>query len=377
MMNGNHINTKDQSKNTMSKKYWNKNISAMEGYTYGIQPDITPETIKLNTNESPYPPSPIAIDAICKIAGSELRLYPKAQWDDLRKALADEYNVSTKNIFCSNGSDEFLSLLFRTFVNPGETVCLTDPTYSLYSVLACSQGINVTSVECTPDFRIDFEILQSTPAEITIITNPNAPTGLKEPLEKIENFIKHRKGLVVIDEAYFDFSKDPEKTSAINLINTYDNVLVARTFSKSFSLCGIRAGYAFGNQDLIMALMTAKDSYNLDAIAQAAAEAAIRDISWMKKNAAKVIATRDNSAQKFQQLGFTVLPSEANFLMISHPKLNAKNIYKQLLDKDIYIRYFPTPRLEKYLRVSIGSDNEMERFFTKLEEIIHSELVHS
>ena len=297
----------------MNKKYWNSHLKKMQGYTYGLQPEMTETTIKLNTNESPYPPSPAALEAIRSAAGSSLRLYPKAQWDGLRDALSSEYGMEEDSIFCSNGSDEFLSLLFRTFADPGDAVLLTDPTYSLYPVLARSQGIGIKEAPCGVDFRMDFEQIAAIDARITILTNPNAPTGILEPLEALEEFIASRDGLVVVDEAYIDFADDPKAASALQLVSKFDNLLVARTFSKSFSLCGIRAGYAFGNPDLIFALMTAKDSYNLDALAQAAAEAAVRDIGWMRNNAAKVTATRKKNGRSFAQAGIYHSPVQCEF----------------------------------------------------------------
>lgn len=354
----------------MNRKHWNKRLQNIQGYTYGLQPEMTPDTVKLNTNECPYPPSPQALEAIKSAATEKLRLYPKALWDDLRKEISSRYEVPEASIFCSNGSDEFLSLLFRTFADPGDAVTLTWPTYSLYSVLAEAQGVLVRQVETDDDFRIPFAELPASGGKLLIITNPNAPTGILEPLDKIEACVRDFPGVVVVDEAYIDFSDDPLKKSAISLINKYDNLLVARTFSKSFSLCGIRAGYCFGNPDLIGALIISKDSYNLDMLAQTAATAAIRDFSWMQTNAGRVRETRTRSASRFQELGFKVLPSQGNFLFITHPNHDADGLYRALLEHRIYVRHFPMRRLEQYLRITIGTNSEMDRLFSTLAEIL-------
>lgn len=354
----------------MDKKYWNSRLRNMQGYTYGLQPEMTPDTVKLNTNECPYPPSPRALEAVRAAATERLRLYPRALWDDLREAISERYAMPRERIFCSNGSDELLSLLFRTFTDQGDPVTFTWPTYSLYPVLAEAQGVVIRYAETDTAFRIPFAELPASGGRLLLITNPNAPTGILEPLAAIEACVRDFPGVVVVDEAYIDFADNPEAVTALPLVGKYDNLLVARTFSKSFALCGIRAGYCFGHEDLVAALVLAKDSYNLDMLAQAAAAAAMRDCGWMEANAARVRATRERAALRFTELGFTVLPSQANFLFVTRPGSDAATLCRALGERHIHVRHFPMRRLEQFLRVSIGTDAEMERLFTVLAALL-------
>ena len=356
----------------MSKKYWNNNIKNMMPYVPGFQPELKDNLIKLNTNENPYPPSPKVIEAIKVLTGDLLRFYPKSDWEDLRKAISEVYSCNLKQVFCGNGSDEVLSLIFRCFTNSGDSVLFTYPTYSLYATLAEISGIDYSYVETKDDFSIDFDVIKNMDYKLAFIANPNAPTGRIEPLSFIKDFAASFKGLVIIDEAYIDFSDSPDGFTSLNLINDYSNIIVLRTFSKSYSLCGIRAGYAFANEDLISAMMIAKDSYNLDLLAQAGAKAAVLDQAWMKNNAQKIINTRKETQQKLISMGFEVIPSQANFLFATHPDLDTLSVYNELIKNNIYVRYFNKPRIANYLRISIGTDNQMGILLGKLKYICDS-----
>jgi histidinol-phosphate aminotransferase len=347
------------------KIFWNDRLLSMQAYVPGEQPRVGPKTIKLNTNENPYPPSPEAIQAMREALGPALRLYPPADWQDLRAAIAKEYSLSPENVFCGNGSDEVLSLIFRAFMNDGDTLLLPYPTYSLYPVLAASNGSRVTEVETREDFTVDIEALLTAKARVAIIANPNAPTGILLDKKKIADFAGRFPGLVVVDEAYIDFAG--EDTSCLSELSAHDNLIILRTFSKSFSLCGIRVGYAFASPVLVEGLMAMKDSYNLDLIAQCGAAAAIRDIAWMRANAERIIKTRSFFAQALAGRGFENLPSASNFIFTRHPAFGARALQEHLRRDEIYVRHFAARRVSDYLRISIGTDDEMARVLASLD----------
>lgn len=353
---------------TISKKYWNSFAAKMNPYTPGFQPEADPQLIKLNTNENPYPPSPAVLQAIQNINSDHCRLYPPAVWDDLRQAISTGYAVPVETVFCGNGSDEILSLILRTFTMPGERMLLVDPSYSLYPVLAAASGVQTVKIPLDTDFQIPFNSLPQSGYSVAFIPNPNAPTGILASPGKLERFIAGFAGIVVIDEAYIDFCDHPDSSSCLSLISKYDNLIVTRTFSKSFSLCGLRAGYAFADPSLIAGLLTVKDSYNLNIITQTAAAAAVNDMLYMKKNAAAVRKTRQTAVKRFQQLGFDAVPSQANFLLVRRSGTDMEDLYNYLMNHSIHVRYFSD--LPDYLRVSIGTDLQMERFFAEVEHYL-------
>lgn len=353
------------------EQYFSKRIRGLQPYTPGFQPPPSAELIKLNTNENPYPPSPRSLEAIRELLDARLRRYPPPQWDHLRNTLARAYGTKAEQIFCGNGSDEILALAFRCFTDPGDRVLLTDPTYSLYPVLAALAGVSCRTVPTRDgDFSVPFDALAAEGERIAFIANPNAPTGRLEALPPLSAFVNDFPGVVIVDEAYIDFADHPEKATALNLIEQHPNLLVTRTFSKAFSLCGLRVGYAFGQAHLIDALLRAKDSYNLDLLAQAGAAAAIADMDWMRQQADKVRRTRKNSARELETRGFTVLPSQANFLFVRHKTRDAREMHQALAARHIHVRHFPLPGLDNYLRISIGSDQEMEALFRTLDEVL-------
>ena len=355
----------DASKRT----FWNTRLLSMRAYVPGEQPRVGPDTIKLNTNENPYPPSPEALRAMREAVGPALRLYPPAEWHSLRAAIAREYAIPLANVFCGNGSDEVLSLIFRAFMNDGDVLLLPYPTYSLYPVLAAANGCRVLDVDTREDFSIDLEALLAAPqARMVIIANPNAPTGILLDKKKIADFASRFSGLVVVDEAYIDFSK--EGASCLSELDAHDNLIILRTFSKSFSLCGLRVGYAFAPQVLTEGLLAMKDSYNLDLIAQCGAAAAIRDIAWMRANAGRVIETRSSFERELDARGFVSLPSESNFVFTRHPGMSAYALQEHLRKDEIYVRHFSARRVSEYVRISIGTDDEMARVLASVDRAL-------
>ncbi len=343
----------------MNTRYWNTRLRGMEAYTPGYQPPITPATIKLNTNENPWPPSPLALKAISDAVGSELRLYPPSEWSELRSEISTAYGIPPGMIFCGNGSDEILSLIFRCFTDPGDTLILPYPTYSLYPVLASAAGVTVDHVETKEDFSVDLEAMAARKGRMVILANPNAPTGILAPVSAIMDFADRFDGIVVIDEAYIDFA--PEGSSCLSALANRENVIILRTLSKSFSLCGIRCGYAFADSSLVQGLTAMKDSYNLDLLAQRGAAAAISDLGWMQGNARRIIAAREKFVERLAGLGFTVLPSAANFVFARHEQVASRRIFEGLAEHDIHVRHFGGRRVADWLRISIGTDDEMER----------------
>lgn len=341
-------------------KYWSRIVNKLEPYVPGEQPkDKT--YIKLNTNENPYPPSPRVLDTIRHASNEGLRLYPSPTCDELRLCIAQYHGLTKEQVFVGNGSDEVLAFAFFAFFNPGSPILFPDITYSFYPVYANLCHLDYQLVPLTADFSIPTEAFFAENGGI-IFPNPNAPTGKYLPLEQIEAILRHnREHVVIIDEAYIDFGGQ----SAVGLIDKYPNLLVVHTLSKSRSLAGLRVGLALGHEELIAGLDRVKNSlnsYTLDRVALAGAVESFKDEDYFQATRQKVIATREKTAAALETLGFTVLPSQANFLFISHPRAAAAELYRQLREQGILVRYFNQPRIDNFLRVTIGSDEEMKAF---------------
>lgn len=351
-------------------QYWSRLTHSLEPYVPGEQPK-NKEYIKLNTNENPYPPSPKVIEAIQQAADSHLRLYPSPTCDDLRECIAQYHDLTEDQVFVGNGSDEVLALAFWAFFNPGEPILFPDITYSFYPVYANLCHIDYHLIPLSEDFSIPLEKFLTDNGGI-IFPNPNAPTGKYVELAAIEKLLqKNSHRIVIIDEAYIDFGGE----SAVQLINKYPNLLVIQTLSKSRSLAGLRVGFALGNSALIEGLNRVKNSFNsytLDRLALAGALAAFKDEFYFQETRQKVITTRTETVAKLQEMGFTVLPSLTNFIFISHPAASANSLYMQLKEKGILVRYFNQPRIDNFLRVSIGTDEEMKSFLETLTEILNN-----
>jgi histidinol-phosphate aminotransferase len=346
--------------------YFRKNIAALAGYVPGEQPRDE-NVIKLNTNENPYPPSPRVLAALRKATSRSLRLYPDPLADSLRAVAATVYGVKPENILAGNGSDEILSIIMRSFVGPQDRVAIPVPTYSLYdSLIAIQQGERIT-VDYPPDFSVP-EALASQNAALTFLCNPNSPSGTLVPLQDIERLARAVSGILVIDEAYVDFAES-EGASTLPLIRQFPNLVVLRTFSKSFSLAGMRVGLAFASEEIISGMMKVKDSYNLNRLSLVAATAALRDMPWTTRNIRRIQQSRRQLSAGLRKMGFYVYPSHANFLMVRKKEQNLKDVYEKLKSKKILVRYFDVPGLQDSLRITVGTPQEIRALLKEMKAI--------
>jgi histidinol-phosphate aminotransferase len=345
-------------------------IEQMEAYSLGERPPAGKRIIKLNQNESPYPASPRTLEALRTMSELELRQYPDASCQELRGKLAALHQVHEEQVFIGNGSSEIISLLLKAFVGPEGRVALPDPTFSLYHHAAASLLANAIPVPLKEDWSVDIDGLLQADAQAIIVVNPNAPTGKLLPLADIQRLLQQHTGLLVVDEAYMEFAEPA--SSAIPLTLESDRVLVIRTFSKAYGLSGVRVGYCIGDAALIGALEKAKDIYNVDAIGRRLAMAAAEDQEHMKRNADSIKRTREAFSKELKKRGFRVVPSQANFVLCAPPEgvgqLRASDWHKKLQDNNIYTRYIKHPRLENYLRISIGTDQEMQQVLDILKQ---------
>jgi len=345
--------------------YLRKNIDAMAGYTPGEQPGEGRRVIKLNTNENPYPPSPRVIEALRDVAPDRLRRYPDPMANKVRDIVAGMFDVRRENVLCSNGSDELLTLIVRAVVGEGEAVAYPTPTYSLYPVLADIQAAKAIEIPTQADFSLPVAELARTKARLMILCNPNAPTGVFTSVETLGRIAERFPGVVVVDEAYVDFSSD----HAMRLAKTLPNVLVFRTLSKSYSLAGLRFGYAVGAAELIKGLEKVKDSYNVDAVSIALAAEALQDQAWMLASAEKIRSERARLSARLDDLGFTVTPSEANFILAAVPGGDGRAWYEGLKGRGILVRWWDLPRLADKLRITVGTPEENNALLAALEEM--------
>ena len=347
---------------------WKSNVREVVPYTPGEQPKT--KVIKLNTNENPYPPSPLVGKAISKIELDSLRKYPDPGCQSLISALAKYHGFDAENVFVGVGSDDVLAMSFLTFFNSERPIFFPDITYSFYDVWASLFRIPFETKALDEDFKIiksDYDM----PCGGIVIPNPNAPTGIAEPVSFFEDIVKaHPECVVIIDEAYVDFGSK----SAIDLVRKYDNVLVVRTFSKSRAMAGNRIGYAIGSKQLIKYLSDCKfsfNSYTMDTITLQAGVASIEDDSYFKEKIDAVISTREWTKVQLKNLGFTFPDSKSNFIFAKHESVEASVIFEELKKRGIYVRYFSKPqRISNYLRISIGTDEEMQVFIDELEKIL-------
>lgn len=349
------------------KEYWSSRIQDLVPYTPGEQPKDR-KFIKLNTNENPYPPSEKALEAIRAETGERLRLYSDPEGTQLRQSLAKVYGLKESQIFVGNGSDEVLAFAFQAFFGVGDTIVFPDITYSFYPVYAEMFGINCSIVPLNEDFSMPVDKLIGRNNGV-VITNPNAPTGMEMSQEDLRRVLAGNPDVVVIvDEAYVDFGG----TSALPLLEEFPNLLVVQTMSKSRSLAGLRVGYAFGSENLIQAVNCVKNSinsYTLDRLAIVGGAAAVEDEAYFAETCAKVAATRERTAERLTQLGFTVLPSKSNFIFISHESVPARQLFARLREEGILVRYFDKPRIDNFLRVTIGTDEDMDTFCQVMEKL--------
>lgn len=349
-------------------KAWEDKIRRVTPYTPGEQPKRP--VVKLNTNECPYPPSPAVAQALHSIEAGRLRLYPDTEAAPLVKALAAEYGRKEEQIFVGVGSDDVLAMAFMTFFQGKKPILFPDITYSFYDVWAELFRIPYEKMPLNEEFHIVKEDYYRENGGV-IFPNPNAPTAIAEDLDFIRDILRHNQDVIVIvDEAYIDFCGKP---SAIKLLDEFENLLVVQTFSKSRAMAGMRIGYAFGSKELIQAMKAVKysfNSYTMNLPAQEAGAAALEDRDYFASTVARVVATREKTEQRLKELGFVFPKSEANFIFASHREKRAEAIYEELKKRDIFVRYFDKPRIDNYLRITVGTDAQMERLFAALEEIL-------
>jgi len=346
--------------------YLRKNIDAMAGYTPGEQPREGERVVKLNTNENPYPPSPHVMRALRELPADRLRRYPDPMADKVRDVVADMFGVRREQVLCGNGSDELLTLIMRAMVGEGEAIAYPTPTYSLCPVLAEIQAARAVEIPARDDFTLPLEALAEVEARALIICNPNAPTGVFTPVDAIARLAERFRGVVVVDEAYVDFASD----HAMRLAVARPNVLVLRTLSKSYSLAGLRFGYAVGPADLIKGLEKVKDSYNVDAASIELAAAALQDQAWMRANVEKVRSERARLVQRLAEAGLTVTPSEANFILARVPDGDGRRWYESLKARGILVRWWNLPRLADKLRITVGTPEQNDALLSALRDIV-------
>lgn len=347
-------------------KFFSERFSSLTPYTPGEQPRER-KYIKLNTNESPFPPSTAVIEAIANEA-KLLNLYSDPTLKELREALAATYGVEPGNVIATNGSDEALNFITMAYADRG--FAFPDITYGFYPVFCTLNRVNYREIPLKDDFSVDIEAFVNAPENV-IIANPNAPTGINLPLTEIERIVSaNPERVAVIDEAYVDFGGE----SAVNLIEKYSNLIVVGTFSKSRSLAGGRLGFAIAAKELISdldAIRFSTNPYNVNRLTLKAGAAALADAEYYKNNAAAIVETREYTAEKLKYMGFEVLPSKANFLFIRSDKIAGGELYRRLKERGVLVRHFTKPRIADYNRVTIGSKAEMEVFLTETEEILN------
>ena len=350
--------------------YWNERVKKLSPYVPGEQPKDR-QFIKLNTNENPYPPSPKVIEAIQKSVNERLRLYPDPECVEFREAVAKRYNVKIEQIFAGNGSDEILAFAFGAFFESGTPILFPDVTYSFYPVYANLWNIPCRAIPLCEDFTVninDYKI----PSGGVVLPNPNAPTGIALELDgvlSLAEYLEKQGKVFILDEAYAAFGAK----SAVPFIDKHPNLLTVHTLSKSASLAGLRAGYAIGSEELIKGLCRIRDSFNsytLDRLALAGASAAVSDAEYYEKANNRVITTRERVSNSLRSMGFNVLLSSANFLFIKPPGINGADFFTMLRENGILVRHFNKERIKDFLRVTVGTDEEMDKFIKVCKEII-------
>lgn len=347
---------------------WEKKVRRVVPYTPGEQPG-TEGILKLNTNENPYPPAP-GVEAVLACADVEkLRLYPDPEALALRTALAARYGVEPEQVFVGVGSDDVLAMAFLTFFNGGGPILFPDVSYSFYEVWASLFGIPYRCPALDERFRIRTEDYLTDNGGI-VFPNPNAPTGLMLPLSEVERIVAgNPDSVVIVDEAYVDFGGE----SALPLVKRYDNLLVVQTFSKSRSLAGLRIGFAIGSKRLIGYLNDVKfsfNSYTMSRLAIACGRASVEDEAYFEETVGRIVQTRERVRGELEKLGFCVLDSRTNFLFITHEGVPAVTLFEALRSAGIFVRYFPKPRIDGYLRVTVGTEEQMDRFLAFLKKYL-------
>jgi len=356
---------------TAQMRFWSPEVRELEPYVPGEQPKIQ-NLLKLNTNENPYPPSPKVVEAVQAVLHDQadaLRLYPDPDATTLKQAIAKQQNIDVSQVFVGNGSDEVLAHIFKAFFLQDEPILYPDITYSFYPVYSQFFGTKTKEIPLNENFEIDVKDYMQPNGGI-VITNPNAPTSIALSLAQIEQVLQANPDrVVVIDEAYVDFGAE----SAVSLISRYENLVVCQTTSKSRSLAGLRVGFAIAQPHLIAALEAVKNSFNsypIDRFAIAAAVASFEDQAYFKEQCQKVITSREKLVSDLTELGFNVLPSKANFIFATHSQYDAGQLSHKLREQGIIVRYFNKPRINQFLRITVGTDEQNARLVQTLKQDI-------
>ncbi|RPH49614.1 MAG: histidinol-phosphate transaminase [Lysobacterales bacterium] len=349
--------------------YFRDNVERTEGYTPGFQPKAA-EVVKLNTNENPYPPSPQVMEALAAIRPEQLRRYPDPLGTAFREAAAELHGVTPDSIMCCNGGDDLLSIAVRTFCDEKRPLAYPVPTYSLYPVLAQLEDCDAIEIPFDEEFNLPASLTR-TGAALTIVCNPNAPTGTCVPMAELASLAAELRGVLLIDEAYVDFAE----FNCVSLTRDFGNVIVLRSLSKGYSLAGLRFGYAIAHKDLIDGLIKVKDSYNVDAVAIALATAAIKDQVYFRQNVEKIKQERQVLTERLRALGFVVGDSQSNFVFaqvraIDVSPLPAARIQELLAQRNIFVRYWNAPGINDKLRISVGTKEQNEKLLAALQEIV-------
>lgn len=348
-------------------QYWTDLVRRLNPYVPGEQPKDQ-QYLKLNTNESPYPPSPEVANALRDFDTDLLRLYPDPESIELRQLLSRQHDVSPDQVFVGNGSDEVLAHSFQAFFKQQKPILFPDISYSFYPVYCALYEIEFNKIPLDNDFQIGIDDYAQPNGGI-ILPNPNAPTGIALSLRTIITLLENTESVVIIDEAYVDFGTE----SAASLIEQYDNLLVTQTFSKSRSLAGLRLGYALGNVELIEALNRVKNSFNsypIDRLASIMAIASVKDQAYFEQCNQKIINSRKKLSDSLATLGFNVYPSSSNFVFVEHQSMAAATLYGELKQAGILVRYFSSPRIDNCLRITIGTEQECQQLLTAIELIL-------
>ncbi|HEX4054995.1 MAG TPA: histidinol-phosphate transaminase [Tepidisphaeraceae bacterium] len=338
----------------MAPQFVRASVREMQGYEPGEQPAAGERVVKLNTNENPYQPSERVMQAIAALSAETLRRYPNPTADVFRDAAAKLHGVTREHIVAGNGSDDLLTIATRCFVPPGGTLAFPDPTYSLYSVLAGLQDAKAQPLPWERDWNLPVDVLAGSGAHAIYLANPNAPSGTFVSPLKVAELARNFQGLLLVDEAYADFADD----NCVALIQQFPNLVITRTLSKAYSLAGLRFGYAIAQPTVIAQMMKVKDSYNCDAVSIIAATAAIEDQAYARGTWENIKSERTRLSAELTQLGWTVLPSQANFILAAVPSGHGKEMYQGLKQQGILVRYFDLPGLQDKIRITIGQSHE-------------------
>lgn len=340
----------------------------MAEYIPGEQPQNLDEFIKLNTNENPFPPSRSVLEALENACDESLRRYPNPTATAVRECFAEMHGLSPENVFVGNGSDEIFTLLFRGFIEPKDRAVFPYPSYSLYYTLAEANGIKYDRVPLTKSLDVDFSPFLEKNYALAIVANPNNPTGKGLDGKSVRSFLQKFEGLLVIDEAYVDFYGE----TLIGFVKEFDNCIITRSFSKSYSLAGLRVGLAIAHADIIRGLIKLKDSYNVDRLAQVGALAALKDVKSFRYCMEMVRNNKEYLEEMLEDLGFEIVPSKANFVFTKHPAIASKELYGKLKERKILVRWFDGPVQSEYVRITVGTMMEIKTLVKELRELLEA-----